>query len=99
PVDPKQLAEWSAETEIQSGSGALRRGGRISVDAAVSNDQAAARAARDKLRTAGFPAVMQPVKSAERVEYRVRVQNFPTQQEAAVAVEKLKALGLTGATI
>jgi cell division protein FtsN len=42
---------------------------------------------------------MRPVKTADRVDYRVRVQNFPTQQDAAAAVEKLKALGLTEATI
>ena len=99
PVNPKQLEEWAAETEIQPGSGALRRGGRVSVDAAVSGDQAAARAHLDKLRAAGYPAVMRTVKVADRAEYRVRVQSFPTQRDAAAAVEKLKALGLTEAVV
>ena len=99
PVDSKQLEEWAAETEIQPGSGALRRGGRISVDAAVAGDPAAARGARDKLRAAGFPAVMRTVKVADREQYRVRVQNFPTQGDAAVAVGKLKTLGFTEAAI
>jgi hypothetical protein len=99
PVDRRQLEEWSAETEIQPGSGGARRGGRVHVDATVSPDQAVARAAYDRLRTAGYPAVMLPVKTVDRVDYRVRVQNFPTQQDAAAAVEKLKALGLAEATI
>jgi hypothetical protein len=99
PVDMKQLALWAAETEIAAGSGGARRGGRVHVDAVVSPDQAVALAAYDRLRAAGYPAVMRPLKSAERVDYRVRVQNFPTQQDAAVAVEKLKALGLTEATV
>jgi hypothetical protein len=99
PVDSKQLALWAAETEIEAGSGGARRGGRVHVDAAVSPDQAVALAAYDRLRAAGYPAVMRPVKTAERVDYRVRVQNFPTQQDAAVAVERLKALGLAEAAI
>jgi FecR-like protein/sporulation related protein len=99
PVDPKQLALWAAETEIETGSGGARRGGRVHVDAAVSPDQAVALAAYDRLRAAGYPAVMRPAKTAERVDYRVRVQSFPTQQDAAVAVERLKALGLAEAAI
>jgi hypothetical protein len=99
PVDPKQLALWAAETEIQPGSGGARRGGRAQVDAAVSADQAVALAAYDKLRAAGYPGVMRTAKIEGRVEYRVRVQNFPTQQDAAAAVEKLKALGLAEAAV
>jgi len=98
-VDPKQLAQWAAETEIQAGSGGARRSGRIQVDAAVSTDQAAALAAYDTLRAAGYPAVMRLVKIEDRVEYRVRVQNFPTQPDAATAVGKLKALGFAGAAL
>lgn len=99
PVDMKQLALWAAETEIEAGSGGARRGGRVHVNAVVSTDQAVALAAYDRLRAAGYPAVMRPVKTAERVDYRVRLQNFPTQQDAAAAVERLKALGLTEATV
>ena len=99
PVDAKQLALWAAETEIEAGSGGARRGGRVHVDAAVSPDQAVALAAYDRLRAAGYPAVMRPVKTAERVDYRVRVQSFPTQQDAAAAVQRLKALGLAEAAI
>lgn len=99
PVDPKQLALWAAETEIEAGSGGARRGGRVHVDAAVSPDQAVALAAYDRLHAAGYPAVMRRAKAAGRVEYRVRVLSFPTQRDAAAAVEKLKALGLAEATV
>jgi hypothetical protein len=99
PVDPGQLAEWAAETEIQPGSGGARRGGRIHVNAATSADPAAARAAREKLRSAGYPAVVQTVKVEDRVQHRVRVQNFPTRRDAAAAVEKLKALGMPEAAV
>ena len=99
PVDARQLALWAAETEIEAGSGGARRGGRVHVDAAVSAVQAQALATYDKLRTAGYPAVVRTAKIEDRVEYRVRVQNFPTQRDAAKAVEKLKALGLAEAAI
>lgn len=99
PVNPKQLEEWAAETEIQPGSGGVRQGGRINVDAAVSADPAATRAIQEKLRSAGYPAVTSKVNIDDRAQYRVRVENFPTQQDAAAAVEKLKALGLTEATV
>jgi hypothetical protein len=99
PVDPRQLEEWAAETEIQPGSGGARRGGRVHVDAAVSTNQAAARAIQEKLRSAGYPAVTRTMKIEDRLQYRVRVQNFPTQRDAAAAVEKLKALGLAEAVV
>jgi hypothetical protein len=99
PVDPRQLALWAAETEIEPGSGAARRGGRIHVDAAVATDQASAHAAYHKLRAAGYPAIMRSAKAGNRVEYRVLVQNFPTRRDAAAAAAKLKALGLAEAAI
>jgi hypothetical protein len=99
PVDPKQLALWAAETEIEAGSGGARRGGRVHVDAAVSPDRAAALAAYEQLRAAGYPAMMRRAKTADGAEYRVRLQSFPTRQDAAAALEKLKALGLTEAAI
>lgn len=100
PVDPKQLKEWATETEIAPGSGGARRSGRYQVDASVSPDQKAALAAYDTLRAAGYPAVLRPAKKEDSsTEYRVRVQNFATQQDAAATVEKLMALGLAEAAV
>jgi cell division protein FtsN len=39
------------------------------------------------------------VKIEDRLQYRVRVQNFSTQRDAAAAVDKLKALGLAEAAV
>jgi len=99
PVDGKQLELWAAETEIQGGSGGARRGGRYQVDASVSTDQKTALAAYDTLRAAGYPAVLLPVKSDSGYEYRVRIQQLPTQQDAQAAIEKIKALGLAEAAV
>jgi hypothetical protein len=95
-VDRKQLAQWSAETELGTVSGGARRGGRFNVVASVSADQQAALRDYDTLRTAGYPAVIQPVKGAE---YRVRIVNLPSQNDAQAMVEKLKALGMTQAAV
>lgn len=95
PVDKQQLEIWAAETEMAPGTGGARRGGRYHVDAALAPDQKTALAGYDKLRAAGYPAVLRPAKKEDgSVEYRVRIENLPTRQDAAATVEKLKALGL-----
>jgi len=97
-VDPKQLKEWAAETEIQAGSGGARRGGRYAVTASVSVDQKPALAAYGALRAAGYPAVVRPLKKDDgSIEYRVRIPNLATQQDAEATAAKLKALGLAEA--
>lgn len=95
-VDRKQLVQWAAETELGTVSGGARRGGRFNVVASVSADQQAALRDYDTLRAAGYPAVIQPVKGAE---YRVRIVNLPSQNDAQAMVEKLKALGMTQAAV
>jgi hypothetical protein len=98
PVDPKQLKEWAAETEIQAGSGGARRGGRHFVTASVSTDQKSALAAYHALRNAGYPAVVRPLKKGDgSVEYRVGVPSLATQQDAAATAAKLKALRMVEA--
>jgi len=94
-VDSKQLKEWAEETEIPAGGGGARRGGRYSVTASVSADQKSALAAYHALRAAGYPAVVRPLKKDDGTfEYRVRVQNLATQQDATATAAKLKALGM-----
>jgi hypothetical protein len=95
-VDQRQLQEWAAETELAATSGAARRGGRFRVDVSASADQQAALRDYDAARRAGFPAVVQPVKGAE---YRVRIVSVPSERDAQAIVEKLKAAGLTQATV
>ena len=98
-VDMKQLEQWAAETEIQGGSGGAHRVGRYQVDASVSPDQKTALAAYDTLRAAGYPAVLHPVKTESGYEYRVRIQQLLTRQDAQAAVEKIKTLGLAEAAV
>jgi hypothetical protein len=95
-VERKQLDAWAAETELGTVRGGARRGGKFSVVASVSADQQAALRDYDTLRNAGFPAVIQAVTKSE---YRVRVSNVPSHEDAQAIVEKLKTLGMTAAVI
>lgn len=97
-VSKEQLATWAAETEIAAGSGGARRGGRHFVEAAVVPDQRAALAEYDRLRAAGYPAVIRPVRKADgSLEYRVRVPYLLTSRDAAAVVEQLTRLGAAAA--
>jgi hypothetical protein len=99
PVDKAQLKQWAAETDIQPGSGGAMRGGKMKVNASVAPDQKTALRDYDRLRDAGFPAVIQPVRTDAGEEYRVRILNLPGLRDARAVVEKLKGLGMTEAQV
>jgi hypothetical protein len=62
-ADTAQMMEWAAETELDTVAGGARRGGRFSVQVSTAPDQQAALRDYDVVRRAGYPAVIQPVKS------------------------------------
>lgn len=98
PVSRQQVDEWSEETEIRDGGGAVRRGGRYAVNLTGAVDQGAAQQGRDRAREAGHPAEIETVSSGYGAsEYRVRIANLPTLKDAQVIAEKLKALGFAAA--
>jgi hypothetical protein len=98
-VDEAQIREWAAETELDTVAGGARRGGRFRVQVSTAPDQQAALRDYDAVRRAGYPAVIQPVKGAAGVEYRVRVVNLLSERDAQAVTEKVRALGLAGATV
>jgi hypothetical protein len=95
-VDPKQLAQWATETELDAVGGGARRGGRFQVIASASPDQGSALRDYDTLRGAGYPATIQPVKG---VEYRVRISGIASEKDAQAVAEKVRALGLAQAAV
>lgn len=98
PVSKQQVDEWSEETEIREGRGAIRRGGRYEVDLTGAVDQGTALQSRDKAREAGFPAEIETVSSGYgSSEYRARIANLPTMKDAQAAAEKLKSQGFAAA--
>jgi hypothetical protein len=81
-VEPAQLAQWAQETEIQSGRGVARPGGRFQAQLARLDTQDAALAAYDRLRAAGYPADILPVREGEQFFYVVRIRNLASRADA-----------------
>ena len=90
PVLKQQLAEWSLETEITPGAGAIRKGGKWRVYLAEAGNQDDALGIYDQLRNAGYAAEIRPVKSEAGQIYRVRISNLPSRREAETLAGKLK---------
>jgi len=97
-VTTEQVKEWSAETEIEPRSGAVRRGGTASVTAA-SGDERTATAQRAKLRDSGFPAEVVRVGEGASARHEVRIASLPDAADAAALADRLKRLGFAQATV
>lgn len=82
PVDPEQLRQWAAETEIESGKGAARRGGQWKVIAASVETRKEALKLYDALRSAGYAAEIRTALRREKRIYNVRLAHLPSRAEA-----------------
>ena len=89
-VSQQQLDEWSAQTEITAGAGALRKGGAWKVTLAEADNPDDALRLYDVLRNAGYNAEIRPQKSETGYRYRVRISHLPSRQEAEALAGKLK---------
>jgi hypothetical protein len=89
-VDAGQLTRWAQETDIEAGKGALRRGGRFSVQLAEADKQDALRAVRDQLREAGYPAQIAQRKQGSKLSYVVSIRQLPSREEAQALANQLK---------
>src|SRR5258707_12274646 len=81
-VEKKQLDQWAAETDVQAGKGAARRGGRFSVLLAVAEEQNSALAPYDELRNAGYPAELWPAPQAAKRGYGLSIRQPPSRAKA-----------------
>jgi len=89
-VAPEQLKLWAAETEIEAGRGAMRRGGRWAVTLVTAETQAAVLDFYDRVREAGYAASILPVKEGEKTVYALRLANLATRAEAEALALSLK---------
>lgn len=90
-VDAAQVKTWSAQTEVQAGSGYARRGGQWKVELATLDGEAEALALYDRARAAGYAVRIKPLAGeGGAYRYAVRAMQLPTQMEAVVLAEKLK---------
>jgi hypothetical protein len=100
-VDPEQILKWSAQTEVQAGSGYVRRGGQWKVELAVVEGKTDALALYDRARAAGYAVAIKPLRAeGGGYRYSLRVNQLASQAEADVLAEKLKtSLGLTAPVV
>jgi len=95
-VEKAQLDQWAAETDLEAGKGAVRRGGRFSVLLASAEDQNTALGVYDPLRNVGYPAEIWPVKDGEKLLYVVRIRQLPSRAEARALVDQFRGkFGIT----
>ena len=90
PVPAAQLEQWAAETEIRPGAGGARSDGRWRLELARAPTQAEALALYDRLREAGYPARIQPLRQAEGFVYAVRIRRLASEAEARALAVRLK---------
>ena len=97
-VDKQQVDEWSEETELRDGGGALRRDGRNGVDVVSATDRNGAAQPLGKIRAAGYPARVEVTRDGYGSEdHYVRITGLATPGDAAALAEKLKSLGFAEA--
>jgi hypothetical protein len=89
-VEEKQLAQWALETDIQDGKGALRRGGRFSVQLAQADKRDALVSTQKQLSDAGYPAEIAQRKEGDKLTYIVRIRQLPSREEAQALANQLK---------
>jgi len=100
PVDAAKLAQWSLETEISSGTGAVRSGGKWKVTLAVADTEDGAFAVYDAVRAAGYAAEIYPTGTPEKRQYRVRISQLPSKAEAQQLADSLKGkYGVTAPSV
>ena len=82
PVDPNELKQWTAATELVGGQGVLLPGGGWSVQLSSHTDEAGARQAEQELLKRGLPAELTTAQVKDRTYYRLRLSGFDTQRDA-----------------
>ena len=89
PVNPEQLKQWAAETEIADGKGAARRGGRWKVVLAAGESENEVLRVYQDVRAAGYPAELDVRRAEGRRAYDVRIASLPSRAEAEALAGRL----------
>jgi hypothetical protein len=89
PVNPDQLKQWAAETEVEAGRGVARRGGKWQVVLASSESQIEALRVYESVREAGYAAGIQPLLVQGKRIYDVRIASLASKAEAQALADAL----------
>jgi hypothetical protein len=90
---PAQLAMWAQQTEMQPGNGSLRKNGRWRVSLGVVNSEAEALALYDRVRAAGYPVRIQPLRlqaADAGYRYALSVPQLAGQADAEALTARLR---------
>lgn len=90
-ADPETVKKWAAETEIQSGAGALRRGGQWKLLMARADSQQEALEVYDRLAAAGYPPSIRPRVADGGVRYEILLRGLASRAEAEALAGSLEA--------
>lgn len=88
---PAEIARLRAETGFQPGAGTLTAGGRWRVTVLETPSEWRALAAYDRLRDAGYPALISPSERRSERVYGVAVTGMGTKAEAEAIATRLRS--------
>ena len=89
-VDPAQLDKWATMVDLQRGAGLARAGGRITVELGRFDSRSDAIGLREEVRKAGYPAVMIPLRGAEKTTYVVHIRQLASRAEGQALAGQLR---------
>jgi hypothetical protein len=88
-VEAAQLEQWAREVEIEAGKGALRSGGRFSVQLAAGDTRDALAQLQEQLAAAGYGAQIAPSEDARQAPFVLRIGQLPSREEAQALAARL----------
>ena len=95
-VEAAQLEQWSREVELEAGKGALRSGGRFSVQLAQGDTREALAQVQAQLAEAGHAAEIAPSEDARQAPFVLRIRQLPSREEAQALAGRLNGrFGIT----
>jgi hypothetical protein len=90
-VPKAQIDEWSQETEITEGQGAIRAGGRLRAEFLRTADFSAARDMEGKLKAWGFPAALETLAAGYGAsEYAVYIGGIASEKDRDALTARVK---------
>jgi hypothetical protein len=91
PVEPAQLAQWAAETEISAGNGAARKGGKWRVFLQQSRNGEDLADLTSRLAEAGYPARIARLTAEGKPMYWIYIGGLPDRSEARALADTLRS--------
>lgn len=89
-AEPAQVAQWLEETELQTGAGVSRQGGRWQVELETLDDEDSVLELYDRARAAGYAVRILPTGAAGGWRYALRAKQLQSRADAIALAEKMQ---------